>query len=151
MFCIVLAYRPHLFCKYTFLKPGLMVEKFENTALAFSCGQRIRTLCVSMTPSPHPSNSSLRPLNPATSHNNNTNNGGLHACGQAAEDIEPYSSCSRAWVAAAVRPHYRSTQTILVVLHKPFSSLLFVFSFFVYCLFVYIVQALCARSISSFP
>ena len=33
--------------------------------------------------------SAPRPLNPATSHNNN-NNGGLHACVGAAEDIEPF-------------------------------------------------------------
>ena len=33
-----------------------------------------------------------------------------------------YSPCSRVWVTAAVRPHYRSTQTILVSLHSPFSS-----------------------------
>ena len=43
-----------------------------------------------MTPLPHPWTSSLQPLNPATSHNNNNiNNGGLHACVRAAEDIKP--------------------------------------------------------------
>ena len=63
-------------------------EKCENAALAFSCGQRICILCVSMMPSPHPSTSSLWPLNPAMSHNNN-NNGGLCACVCAAEDIDP--------------------------------------------------------------
>ena len=47
-----------------FLKPGLRVEKCENSTLAFSCGQRIL-------------------------HTHNNNNGGLHACVHAAEDIEP--------------------------------------------------------------
>ena len=96
MFCIVLADCPHgsykcSACKRTFLKPGLRVEKSENTALAFLYGRRIRILCVSMTPSPHPLTSSLRPLSPVTSHNNNNNNnsGGLHACVHATEDIEP--------------------------------------------------------------
>ena len=87
-FCIVLADCPHGSCKCTFLKPGFRVEKSENAALAFSCAWRIRILYVSMTPSAHPSTSSLRALNPTTSHNNN-NNGGLHACVHAAEDIEP--------------------------------------------------------------
>ena len=50
-----------------------------------------------MTPLPHPSTSSLRPLDPATSHNNNNinNNGGLHACVGAAEDIEPIRAISQ--------------------------------------------------------
>ena len=82
--------------KSTFLKS-------KNAALPFSCGQRICILSDMMTPSPHPSTSSLQPMDPATSHNNNNNNGGLHACVRAAEDIEPYSPCSWAWVAAAVR------------------------------------------------
>ena len=74
MYCIVLANCPHgtWQCsewKCTFLKTGLRVEK--NAALSFSCGRRIRILSETMTPSPHPSTSSLRPLNPATSHNNN--------------------------------------------------------------------------------
>ena len=58
----------------------------KNAALPFSCGRRIRILPKTMTPSPHPSTSCLWPLNPVTSHNNN--NGGLHACVRAAEDIE---------------------------------------------------------------
>ena len=65
--------------------------------VAFSCGQRICILCVSVTPSP----TSIQPLNPATSRNNNNNYGGLHACVRAAEDTEPTSPCSRVWVAAA--------------------------------------------------
>ena len=74
MYCIVLANCPHgtwqrSEWKRTFLKTGLRVEK--NAALSFSCGRRIRILSETMTPSPHPSTSSLRPLNPATSHNNN--------------------------------------------------------------------------------
>ena len=64
------------------------MEKSDNTDLVLSCGWWIRILCVALTPSPHPSTSSHRPLNPATSHNNN-NNGGLHACVRAAEDIQP--------------------------------------------------------------
>ena len=43
-----------------------------------------------MTPSPNTSPSSLWPLNPTMSHNNNKNNGGLHACVGAAEDVEPF-------------------------------------------------------------
>ena len=58
-----------------------------------------------------------RPLNPATS--NNSNNGGLLLL---FVFLATYSPCSRVWVAAAVRPHYQSTQTLLVSLHKPFSS-----------------------------
>ena len=65
-FCIVLADQPHVSCKRsackcTSFKPGLRVK---NAALAFSCGRRICRLCVSITPSPHPSTSSLRPLKP---------------------------------------------------------------------------------------
>ena len=41
-------------CKCTFLKPGHRVEKFEKAALVFSFGQRIRIICESMTPLPHP-------------------------------------------------------------------------------------------------
>ena len=79
MSCIVLADCPNGSCK-TWSKG----EKIVKTALVFSFGKPIRILWVSMTPSPHPSTSSLRPLNPTTSHNNNNNNsGGLHACVQA--------------------------------------------------------------------
>ena len=86
-FCIVLANRPHGACKRTFFKkPGLREEKPKNVTVAFSRGLQISILCVSMMPSPHPSSASLRPLNPAPSHNNN--NGGLHACVRAAEHIE---------------------------------------------------------------
>ena len=82
--------------KILYLKPGLRVEKSENATLAFSCGQWIRILCVSMAQSPSPSTSSLQPLNPAPSHNNNNyNNGGLHACVCAAEDIEPIKALTR--------------------------------------------------------
>ena len=91
MLCIFLADRLHGSCKRTFLKPGLASERFKNTALAFSCGRRIRVLCILITSWPHPSTSSLWPLNPTMTHNNNNNNnnGGLHACVRAAEDIEP--------------------------------------------------------------
>ena len=72
-------------------KTGLRVEISESAALPFSCGQQIRILSKTMMPSPHPSTSCLRPLNPATSYdNNNNNNGGLHARVRAAEDIEPF-------------------------------------------------------------
>ena len=77
------AYRPHGSCKRsawkcTFLKLGLGVKKYENAALTFSCGRWIHILGV--TPLPRPSTTSLQPLNPATCHNNNNNNGRLHAC-----------------------------------------------------------------------
>ena len=78
---IILADRLNGSCKRTFLKPSLRVEKFENAALVLSFGQQIHILCLSMTPTPHPSASSLQPLNPATPHNNNNNNnnnGRLH-------------------------------------------------------------------------
>ena len=124
MYCIVLADHPHgswkrRDWKRTFL--GLRVEKSENAALLFSCGQRICILSETMMPLPHPSTSSLWPLNPATSHNNNNsnNNGGLLLVFVI---LATYSPCSRVWVAAAVQPHYRSTQTLLVSLQSPFSS-----------------------------
>ena len=94
MFCIILADHPNgsckrSACKCTVFKPGLRVKKSKNAALLFWCGQWIRILCVSMTPSPqpYPSTSHLRPLNPATPHNNNK--GGPHACVRAARDTEP--------------------------------------------------------------
>ena len=97
-FSIVLANRPHGSCKHsawkcTFLKPVLGVEKSANAALAFLCGQQICIPSETMKPSPHPSTSCLRPLNPATSNNNNS--GGLHACVCAAEDIEPFLQLTR--------------------------------------------------------
>ena len=151
MFCIILADRPHWSCKCsahkrTFLKPGLRVEKSENAALAFSCGQRIHILCMSMTPTPHPSTSSLWPLNPAPSRNNN--NGRLHACVLAAEDIEPirvtrakyYAPLPLGW---AKKDYGQPT--------SHFCLLLILFGFSFYCLFVYSTQALCACSISSSP
>ena len=101
MFCIVLADRPygsckHSVCKRTFLKPGVRVEKSKNAALVFSCGRRICILCI--TPSSHHSTSSLQPLNPATSHNNN-NNGGLHAC-------EPFLQLTRIVVECELHQQY---------------------------------------------
>ena len=42
---------------WSFLKLGLRVEKCENAALAFSCGQWIHILCVSMMPFLRPSTS----------------------------------------------------------------------------------------------
>ena len=91
----------------------------ENAALAFSCGRRIHILSISMTPPPRSLTSSLRPLNPATSrNNNNNNNGGLLLVFVFLATCLP---CSQVWV-AAVQTHYQCTQTILVSLHKPFSS-----------------------------
>ena len=77
----------HSACKHNYFKPGLRVEIYENSALAFSCGLRIPILCVLMKPSTHPSTSSLRSLNSTTSCNNN--NVRRHAWVHAAEDIEP--------------------------------------------------------------
>ena len=151
MFCIVLADRPHASCKHrackrTFLKPSLWVEKFENADLAFSCGQRILILCVSMTPSPHPSTSSLQPLNPETPHDNN--NGGLHACVHAAEDIEPIR-VTRAKYYAPLPLRWAKKDYGQPTSH--FHLLLVVFGFSFYCLFLYSAQALCKCSISSSP
>ena len=85
----------------------------------FLCGQWIRILSISMTPSPHPLTSSLRPLNSATSHNNDNNNGGLLLV---FVFLATYSPCSRVWVTAAVQIYYWSTQTILVSLQWTFLS-----------------------------
>ena len=62
---------------------------------------------LSMTPSPRPSTSRLRPLNPTTSqnNNNNNNNGGLRACVGAAEDTEPIR-VTRAKYSAALPLHW---------------------------------------------
>ena len=117
----------------------------ENAALAFSCGQRIRTLCVSMTPSPHPSTSSLRPLNPVTSLNNN-NNGKLHACVRAAEDIEPIK-VTRAKYSVPLPTCWVKKDYGQPINH--FRLLLVVFGFFFYCLSVYNAQALSACSVPS--
>ena len=48
-----------------------------------------------ITLSPHPSTSCLRPLNPTASHHNDNNNGGLHACFHPTEDIEPFLQLTR--------------------------------------------------------
>ena len=58
------------------------------------------------------------------------------------------SPCSWVWVSAAVQPHYRSTQKILVSLHSPFSSSSFCVQF-LRLLSVYSAQDLCACFISS--
>ena len=145
MFCIVLADRPHgsckhSACKHTFLKPGLRVEKSEN--LVFWCGQRICILCVSMTPSPHPSTSSLQTLNPVSSHNNN--NGGLHACVRAAEGT---IRVTRAKYYAALPPRWAKKDYGQLTSHL--YLLLVVFSFSFYCPFVHSAQVLCTCSVSS--
>ena len=135
-------------CKRTFLKSGLWVEKFESAALAFSCGRRICILCVRMMmPSAQPSTSGLRPLTPAKSHNNN-NNGGLHACVCAAEDIEPIR-VTRAKYSAPLPLRLAKKEYGQPACH--FHLLLALFGFYFYCLFVYSVQAICASSVSSSP
>ena len=147
----VLAHRPHgswkcSAWKRTFLKMGLRVQKSQNAALPFPCGQQIRILSETMTPSPHPSTSSLGPLNPTTSHNNNNNNnGGLHAHVRAAEDIEPVLELTRLVVECEPQqqfglingPHKR----FWLPCTSHFRLLLGVFSFSVDCLFVYGAQA----------
>ena len=130
MFCIVLDDRPHgsckrSACKHTFLKPGLRV-----------------------TPSPHPSTSSLQPLNPAMSHHNNNNIGGLHACVRSAEDIEPIR-VTRTKYSAPLPLRYAKEDYGHPTSH--FRLLLVLFGFSFYCLFVYSAQVLCACFISSSP
>ena len=108
-----------------------------------------------MTPSPHPLTSCPWPLNPATSHNNNKNNDGLHACVRTAEDIEPFLqlTClvveceSQQQFVLSNGPHKRFW--FLCTSH--FHLFLVVFGFSVYCLFVYSGQAYCASSVSSCP
>ena len=63
----------------------LKTHFFENGSQG---GQRIHILSEMTMPLSQPSTSCLRPLNPTMSHNNN--NGGLHACVCATEDIEPF-------------------------------------------------------------
>ena len=143
MYCVVLADRPRGSWKRTFLKTGLRVEKSENAALPFSFGQRIRILSEIMTPSPHPSTSCLRPLSPATSHNNN--NGGLHAHVHGAEHIEPFLQLTRLVVEWESQQHFDLSNGPHEWFRFPCTShfhlLLLVFSFSVYCLFVYSMQA----------
>ena len=112
----------------------------------FLCGQQICILPETMTPSAHPSTSSLRPLNPATSHNSR-----LHARVRAAEDIEPFLKLTRLVVECESQQQF-----VITGPHKRFwfpctsyFHLLVVFGFFV-CLFVYSAQALCACFFSVF-
>ena len=147
MFCIILADRPNGSCKLKFFKPGLRVKEFENAALAFSCWQWLFILCVTMTPSPHPLTSSLRPLNLVTSYNNNNNNNGwLHARVHAAEDIEPIR-VTRAKYSAPLPLRWATKDYGQP--HTPHRLFLVVLSFSFYCLFVYSMQALCTCSVSS--
>ena len=89
-------------------------------------------LCVSVTASPHRSTSSLRPLNLVTSHNNN-NDGGLHACVPAVEDIDQDCwdkiFCCSATTLSEKKDYGQPT--------RHFRHLLVVFGFFFYCLFVF--------------
>ena len=144
MFCIILADCPHGSCRHsawkcTFLKPGLRVEKSENAALAFLCGQWICILSVSMMPTPHPSTSSLWPLNPAMSHNNNDNGGLLLVF----MFLATYSSQQQ--FNLIIGPH----KQFWFPCTSNFRLLLIVFGFSFYGLFVYSVHALCSCSVSS--
>ena len=106
-----------------------------------------------MTPSPHPSTFCLWPLNPATSHNNNNNIGGLYACVCAAEDIKPFLQL----ICIIVECESQQQFGLIIGPHKRFwfpctshfHLLLVVFGFSVYCLFVDSAQAYCASSVSS--
>ena len=103
------------------------MEKSKNAAVAFTCGQQNRILGILMMSSPHSSTSGLRPLNPAMPHNNN--NGRLHACVLAAEDIEPTrTKCSSA-TTLSKKDYGQPT--------SHFHLLLLVFGFSFCCLFVY--------------
>ena len=82
----------------------------------------------------------LRPHNPTTSHNHNNENGGLHACVCAAEDIEPIR-VSRVKYSAPLPLHWAKKDYGQPTSH--FRLLLLVFGFSFYCLFVYSAQALC--------
>ena len=92
----------------------------------------------------HSSTSSLQPLNPVMSHNNNDNNGELHAGVRAAEDIEP----NRFTRANILLLCYYAEDYGQPTSH--FHLLLVVFGFSFYCLFVYSVQVLCGNRLSSF-
>ena len=91
---------------------------------------------------PAPSTSSLRPVNPVTSHNNNNNNNGrLHACVK----LQKISSLLKLVGQNILLLCYYTEQKMYD--RRPtchFHLLLLVFSFFFYCLFVYSTQALCA-------
>ena len=117
------------------------MEKSENTALVLSCGRRIHILSKMMTPLPHHSTSSLRPLNPTTSHNNNNNNGsGQHACASTAADIEPIRVTGAKYYAPLPRSPCTRHCCLLLVMFG-FSSTV--------CL--YRAKAFCASSVSSSP
>ena len=91
------------------LKPGLRVEKFENAALASSCGGgESAYFAYWWRHRPIP-----RPLNLSSHNNNNNNNGGLHACIRAAEDIEPIR---------VTRAKYNAPLPLRWAKKEPFSS-----------------------------
>ena len=144
MFYVVLTDRPHGSCYTLFWKlvSGFRVEKSKNAAVAFTCGQQNRILGILMMSSPHSSTSGLRPLNPAMPHNNN--NGRLHACVFAAEDIEP----TRTKYYAPLPLHWAK---------RIMDNLLAIFIFFFLCsvspsvVCLYTHTALCACSVTSSP
>ena len=111
----------------------------------FSRGQRIRILCKTMTPTPHPSTSGLQPLKPAKSRNNNNNNGGLHACVRAAKDIEPFLKLTCLVVECESQQQFDLINCPQKQFWFPCTNhcrrLLVVLRFTVYCLFVYSAQA----------
>ena len=131
--------------KKHFFATGLRVEKSEKAALPF-CAQRIRILSERMMPSPHPLTSCLQPLNPATSCYNNNNNGGLHACVRATEDIEPFLQRTCLVVECESQQQF----DLIIGPHKQFwfpctshfRLLLVVFGFSFYCPFVYSTHSL---------
>ena len=89
------------------------------------------------------------------SQNDNNNNGRLHACVHAAEDIEPFLQLTHLVVECESQQQF----DLIIGRHKRFwfpctrrcRLLLLVFGFSVYCLFVYKVQAYCERSVCSSP
>ena len=93
-----------------------------------------------MTPLPHHSTSSLRPLNPTTSHNNNNNGSGQHASASTAADIEPIRVTGAKYYAPLPRSPCTRHCCLLLVMFG-FSSTV--------CL--YRAKAFCASSVSSSP
>ena len=81
------------------------------------------------------------PLNPRTSHYKNNNNGGLHACVRATEDIEPFLHLTCLVVECESQQQFDLINSTRERFWFPCTShfhlLLVVFGFSVYCLFVF--------------